>query len=126
MPEKYSNGSFDKRTEESEVCTKIKGQNIFHHWPSNHLTKNLLYDSHMKCKMCRQNWQGNTDWLEYGKILPRERPIRFENQSSKTLYSIWSYIDSLYGHHARLIRAYRITTDKNFYISSSGRFKSGH
>ena len=45
----------------------------------------------MKCKISRLNWQGNAARSEYGKILPGEQPIRFQNSRSETPCFTWLY-----------------------------------
>ena len=46
------------------------GPNIFHRWPRNQLIRALLYDSYMDHKICRLNWQRNTDRSKCRKMLP--------------------------------------------------------
>ena len=45
----------------------------------NRLPRALLYDSHMKRKMYRLNWQGNAERSEYEKMLPGGQPVTFQN-----------------------------------------------
>ena len=52
----------------------------------------ILDDNLIKLKVCRLNWQGNSNRSECWKILNGEQPIRFHNWRSETPYFTWSLI----------------------------------